>query len=202
MLVDQLINRPIYYFTYILFKKNLMSHKDIRIVKYGMQVVFSETLKLLMLILCFGVVGKLSEFLLALTILLLIRSYSGGIHFNTFMGCFSFTLGFFLLSVTVLPVVDYINYPSIYVAIIPISALIIYLYSPMPSKHRPISNKRIYYKNKIIATIMTVAIYSTILLLPLISNLKAIGIWTIVLQAIQLIIAGGVKNEKKAFRNG
>ncbi|QUI25113.1 accessory gene regulator B family protein [Vallitalea pronyensis] len=202
MLVDQLINRPIYYFTYILFKKNLMSHKDIRIVKYGMQVVFSETLKILMLVLCFGVVGKLPEFFLSLTILILIRSYSGGIHFSTFMRCFSFTLVFFLLSVTVLPVVDYINNPSIYVAIVPLSTLIIYLYSPMPSKHRPISNKRIYYKNKAIATLLTVAIYSAILLLPLDSHLKTIGIWTIVLQAIQIMIAGGVKNEKKAIRNG
>lgn len=200
MFIDYLINRPIYYFTYILFTRKLMSHRDIRIVKYGMQVVFSETLKILFLLLCFGTIGKIPEFLLALTILSLTRTYSGGLHFNTFNKCLLFTTAFFVMNIMILPNISIINSSFIFIIIVPLSILFMYLYSPIPSEHRPISSKKLYYKNKIIATVMTVAIYILLYIIPFNEHLKLIGIWTITLQVLQLII-GGIINEKKVIFN-
>lgn len=144
----------------------------------------------------FGLTGMLNEFLFALVILLLIRPYSGGIHFDSFMGCFLFTIGFFILNVAILPSLHYLNNPSIFMAIFPISSLIIYLYSPMPSKHRPINNKKIKYKYKYIATFSAVTIYLSLLVIDINPEFRAIGLFTINLQAIQLLIGGGVSSEK------
>ncbi|GMQ64742.1 hypothetical protein AN2V17_39800 [Vallitalea sp. AN17-2] len=66
----------------------------------------------------------------------------------------------------------------------------------MPSKHRPIKNKKIKNKYKFLATFFTVAIYSALLLTNIDPTFKAIGLWTINLQAIQLLIGGGVTREK------
>ncbi|WP_339365368.1 accessory gene regulator ArgB-like protein [Vallitalea maricola] len=191
-----LIDRPINVLTYHLYKNTLIPHKNIRVMRYGIYVLYSEFVKLAILTIFFSLIGMLNEFLFALVILLLIRPYSGGIHFNSFMGCFLFTIGFFILNVAILPSLNYINNPSIYIVLFPINLLIIFLCSPMPSKHRPIKNKKIKNKYKFLATFFTVAIYSALLLTNIDPTFKAIGLWTINLQAIQLLIGGGVTREK------
>ncbi|GMQ56046.1 hypothetical protein AN1V17_04380 [Vallitalea sediminicola] len=66
----------------------------------------------------------------------------------------------------------------------------------MPSKHRPIKNKKIKNKYKFLATFFTATIYLALLLIELDPTYKAIGLWTINLQATQLLIGGGVTREK------
>lgn len=195
-----LIDRPVNVLTYNLYKNTDIPHKNIRIMRYGIYALYSELAKVVMLMLFFGFIGKLNEFLFALVVLMLIRPYSGGLHFNSFMGCFIFTFGFFILNIAILPSLSYINNPSIYIAFLPISSLIIFLCSPMPSIHRPISNEKIKKKYKYMATSFTVAIYLTLLLIDISPILKAIGLWTIILQAIQLLIGGCIASEifKKA----
>lgn len=191
-----LIDRPINVLTYKLYKETLIPHKNIRVMRYGIYALYSECVKLAILIIFFSLIGTLNEFLFALVILLLIRPYSGGIHFNSFMGCFLFTFGFFILNVAILPSLNYINNPSVYIVLYPISLLIIFLCSPMPSKHRPIKNKKIKNKYKFLATFFTATIYLALLLIELDPVYKAIGLWTINLQATQLLIGGGVTREK------
>ncbi|WP_458783647.1 accessory gene regulator ArgB-like protein [Vallitalea sediminicola] len=191
-----LIDRPIKVLTYKLYKETLIPHKNIRVMRYGIYALYSECVKLAILIIFFSLIGTLNEFLFALVILLLIRPYSGGIHFNSFMGCFLFTFGFFILNVAIIPSLNYINNPSVYIVLYPISLLIIFLCSPMPSKHRPIKNKKIKNKYKFLATFFTATIYLALLLIELDPTYKAIGLWTINLQATQLLIGGGVTREK------
>lgn len=189
-----LIDKPVNVLTYKLYKYSDIPHKNIRIMRYTICALYSELTKIVILLLFFGIIGKLYEFLFAFFVLMLIRPYSGGIHFNSFMGCLLFTLIFFILITAILPSYSYINNPSIYMALFPISSLIIYLYSPMPSKHRPITNKKIKKKFKCLATLFSVAIYIILLLININPTFKAIGLWTIILQATQLLVKGCIVN--------
>ncbi|GKX28530.1 hypothetical protein SH1V18_10100 [Vallitalea longa] len=194
-----LIDRPVNVLTYNLYKNTDIPHKNIRIMRYGIYALYSELAKIVILMLFFGFIGKLNEFLFALVVLMLIRPYSGGLHFNSFMGCFLFTFGFFVLNVAILPSLPSLSYiynPSIYIAFLPISSLIMLLCSPMPSKYRPISDKQIKKKYKYLATLFTVAIYIILLLINISPLLKAIGLWTIILQATQLLIGACIASEK------
>ncbi len=190
-----IIKRSIYYFTYIAYKNNLMSHQDIRKMQYGMEVVFNDISKLLIFLLLFGITGQLDKFIFAYLVLFTIRSFSGGLHFYTWLQCFLFSFGFFSLVVLALPNINLINSKPIYIALMSVSLPIIIFFSPMPSKYRPIHNKKRKMIGKLTALILT--ILWLLLLYFKFNDYMSYGIWTIFLLSIQLIIGHLIKIKAK-----
>lgn len=65
-------------------------------VEYSLQVIVGELLKLLGLCIVFMFLGKVQAFFIALLTIAPLRIFIGGLHMKTKIGCFSFSLVFFL----------------------------------------------------------------------------------------------------------
>lgn len=178
-------------------EKKLLSDEDISKMKYGMQVTLNEAIKTLIILLFFITIGRLNDFILAFLILATIRSYAGGIHFYTWTSCFLFSSTFFMLSIIVLPNMPAINNTLFYYIITIYSILMTLLFAPKTSKHRPITQKKYIYKAKWTALIMTLAWLLILFTIFKYSQMFSRGIWTVTLLNFQLMISGGLNNEKK-----
>lgn len=174
-------------FTYKLYKQNLFTHQQIKEIKYGMEVMFSELSKFITYIVIFSLLGKTYEFVIVSLILFSLRGYSGGIHFYKYSLCFIFSFIFMLLPIIILPLIDLPFYA--YYILSFFSILIIYIYSPITSVYRPIQSKKrkIFFKY-LSLTVSTLWIIILFVFLRDSQVFKS-GIWIIVLQALQLILA-------------
>ncbi len=124
-------------FAYKIYKEKLLSHGDIRKMKYAMTVLWNELVKFIMLLIIFSVLDKRNLFLFSLCLLFPIRTFSGGLHFKSSFTCFIMSLIFFLLPIVVLPNLFTMDI-NLAVIIMTVSTLIIYIYSPIASSFRPI----------------------------------------------------------------
>lgn len=178
--------RIVRYFIYTLWKQKIFSHLEIRKIKYSLEVILNELLKLVVLILIFASLKSLEVLLFSLVFLIPIRIFSGGIHFESSFKCLIFTAGFFLLILAFYPLLPSKN-PSLYFLSF-ISLTLITIFSPAPNEYRPnvVQKNRATYKMLAFA----ITLGSLALLYLLIESQKyfAVGFITIMLQATQLII--------------
>lgn len=180
--------RLIRLFCYEVYRSKILSHSDLRKMRYGMEVIFNEMTKILILLALFTVLNKLMVFLFSLIIIITIRCSSGGLHFKKNFSCLLLSAVFFSITVyspDYLPIglLKY-SYLALVLSIGSIGAL-----SPITSVNRPIRSKRKQQELKATAVTLTV-FWSYILLFKTQSPaLMGCGIVTIVLQALQLIIS-------------
>src|SRR6056297_1027840 len=93
------------------------------------------------------VLGLLAESMVFLVTYILIRTYAGGYHAKTQLGCYIFST----VAVTVIPLgIKYIIFSCfIYLIAALISATIIYVFSPIENINKPLSKKeKILYGKK------------------------------------------------------
>ncbi|AKL95834.1 accessory gene regulator B [Clostridium aceticum] len=182
-------------FAYKIYKEKLLSNSDIRKMKYAMKVIWSELEKFIIFLLFFVVLNKVPLFLFSFAVLLSIRSFSGGLHFENNLPCFITSFGFFSLTVFILP---HLFTMTIHTALILtlVSIIIISYRSPRPSSFRPILNKkrkRILKYLSLFSTLLWIFVLFKFLLIYN-KTFFACGIWSIFLQASQLSIG---KEEKQ-----
>ncbi len=180
-------------FAYKIYKEKLLSHGDIRKMKYAMTVIWNELIKFIVLLIVFSLFDKISLFLFCLCLLMPIRIFSGGLHFESGVICFIVSLSFFALAVLILPYLFNMTINMATILMI-LSVLIIYLYSPMASRFRPILNKKRKVILKHLSLFFTLlCVYVLFEFIYIYNNTFFVsGIWTICLQALQLIIRKGV----------
>lgn len=174
-------------FVYAVYHRKIMSHKRLREMKYGMEVIFHELFKTLILLLIFTIMNKLNYFLFSLVILSTIRCFSGGLHFHTNLNCLLFSIIFFT-AISYSPIylpVEFLQYRYLVLAL---SIGVIGVISPIASFNRPIKSKRKLWKLKFTAVLFTV-FWAYVLLFHIQEPaIISCGIITIVLQASQLIV--------------
>ncbi|MDK2810956.1 MAG: accessory regulator [Petroclostridium sp.] len=110
-------------------------------MKYAMTVVWNEVIKLAALLALFFMLNKTYEFLFCFSILLSIRTFSGGLHFENNFACFAASAVFFCIVILYLPFLFTVTI-GISIILMIISTGIISIYSPTPSPNRPIINKK------------------------------------------------------------
>jgi accessory gene regulator B len=172
-------------FTYFLFKKKMFCHADIRKIRYGTEVIINEFLKLILLIALFILLGNIAYLFFSLFILLSIRSFSGGIHFNTNMKCFLFTAIYFIITCKfsiILPDLSAV----IYYFTAMVCVVIIALLSPITSINRPIISKQKYQRNRFLAVSMTILWLVVLINIRNNTILFNCGLSTILLHTLQL----------------
>ena len=93
-------------------------------ITYSLKVLLDEVEKILILIVAFGVMGQLREFLTALFTIGAIRMFVGGSHQKTFMGCliFSFAIMYSIIfiasKINIVLIAENIIYVTICVVIL------------------------------------------------------------------------------------
>lgn len=176
-------------------KENLLSEKDLKIMRYGMTTVLSETFKTIFFILFFSVLGFFSEVILCILILLTLRTLTGGIHLSSFWKCFFFSFSMLILPIIILPKLIELN-KEIRDIILLVSVVMVTLFSPVLSIKKPnrsLLKIRIYKA----LSIISICIWSYSLnYIKIFFDVKNIGIWFILILASQLPIGRRIyKNE-------
>ena len=183
-------------FSSMMHKKNIMlNEEDILKFQYGIEVFLYESIKIILISLFFYVLDQIEPFIFSFLILWSIRSFSGGLHFTKMIHCFTFSIGFFMVNLFVLPNISLFNNFKTYLFLCPISLFIIYFFSPITSKYRPITKSSHKKRAKHISLAMAI-IWFTLLFIPLKnSTLFITGVWTIFLQSLQLLLSGVMEDE-------
>lgn len=154
-------------------------------IEYGLQIVKSEGIKLLILAFFYILTGKLKIFLFCVSILIPVRIFSGGLHMKSHLTCFLFSFCFFALPIFLLPKISLSAQGYRWILIV--SIILIIICAPVVSPQKAVSSgRKIKYKliSALAVTIIGSFIYRFYLL-----NYQHSGIWTIALQSIQLIFA-------------
>jgi len=163
-------------------------------INYSLKVILNETFKIIILFSIFASIRKLDYFMFSFIILTSIRSFSGGIHFNTFTTCLSFTILFFLTTCVFFTHLPKINlFFSLIIIIFTITIIIVK--SPKPSENRPIKNKERKCYLKLISLFITIVWLNILFFYIKDIHYFNCGLGTIFIQAIQLLKKGS-NNEK------
>lgn len=156
-------------------------------IKYAMEVVKSESIKMILLFCFYTMLHLTSLFLFCMVLLLPVRVFSGGLHMKTNITCFIFSFIFFLLSILLLPLIltpDWVDY-----LLLATSLIIICICSPVATSQKPIVTKEKYFKCKSMAIVTSILAILILLMLDGQPLYQQCGIWVIFLQALQLAIA-------------
>nr|WP_207651895.1 accessory gene regulator B family protein [Clostridium acidisoli] len=165
-----------------------ISDKDNEKINYAIIAILSESVKFIFLFFLFFILHRLKFFIFSLIILMSIRNFSGGLHFKTFNKCLLFSVTVFIMTSLLAPMIP--RLPNlIYYFFCFISVLIIFIKSPCTSPKRPIRNNKKKYRLKVISTISSIICLILLVVVRNNNSLVNCGFVTILIQAIQLILA-------------
>ncbi|NLL82165.1 MAG: accessory gene regulator B family protein [Tissierellia bacterium] len=167
-------------------------------LKYSLDVIITDTSKLLILLIIFSIFGKLREFVFSTLTLLSIRPFTGGLHFDNYLSCLIFTSIFFSF---VILLHNFLPLGSFSILIFVLSFIIILTTAPIIHKNRPSYSKSKRTSFKVMGLVVVTLHFLLYLLAPKNPYLN-ISIWVFGLQSIQLLIKKGVDTfEKKNIKN-
>lgn len=128
----------------------------------------------------------LDAYAVVMITLLLLRSYSGGLHFHTYMGCLIATTCYFSLAILILP---QITVPfSVKMLCLVFCMILCDRVGPVTSEYRPpLAPDRITHFRNI--TITLIFLFIVIFCLIPEHPYTTIGFWVIILHSLQLVIA-------------
>lgn len=152
--------------TDMLLKNRTIKKEDYDIYFYGMQIVYSTTLKSIGLILSAYVLGIMVEMIVFLFCFAWLRKYAGGRHTDSYLTCFLSTLA--LSAIPILIVVNVAALQTIYFIIgsFIIAILLILKYAPVDTPNKPIyeEQRKILHKKSIY---LSISLYIIIIILYL-----------------------------------
>ncbi|WP_242965200.1 accessory gene regulator ArgB-like protein [Petroclostridium xylanilyticum] len=156
-------------------------------MKYAMTVVWNEAIKFVALLALFLMLNKTYEFLFCFAILISIRIFSGGLHFESNFACFIASIVFFCIIILYLPFLFAVT-TGVSIILMLISICIIFICSPVPSPNRPIISKKRKRHLRYLSVFFTLAWIFILYKFIHDYTFFECGIWTISLQAFQLLI--------------
>lgn len=165
-----------------------INDKDNQKIKYALTCILGELLKFIFLIFIFSIIHTLVFFGVSLIILILIRTFSGGLHFNTFNKCLLFSIIVFIFTSLLAPLLP--RLPSLaYYFLGVFSIILIFVESPNPSFKRPIKDKKRRYSLKIISSFLSIFCLIILFFFQNDTSILNCGFFTILIQSFQLKFA-------------
>lgn len=147
--------------TYWLLDENIIEKEDIEIYKYGIQQGLFTIINSGITLLTGFVLGVFAQSITLLLSYIPLRMYAGGVHARTATRCFIYT---HIINLSLLLSVKWISTPNFVLwFIIVFAVIIIYIFSPIEAKNKPLSKEEFQiYGNKarrILATLFCIAIF-------------------------------------------
>lgn len=157
-----------------------------KLLKYLYQCILSEGSKIILFSIFALKCNIFIEFLVALLMLMLLRTNGGGIHCKHYTSCF--ILSFVMLFGSII-LASHILLPGLFIKLIIIACIIIgYRNVPITSANRPAASDALIKKCKRNTLIIISCYFILICIIP--NNLyNNIGFWTITMHILQLLIA-------------
>lgn len=167
-------------------QKTLTPEYKLRLKNYYKKCIISEGSKLILFSLIFDLLSLFKEYLIALLILLVLRTNGGGLHCKKYRSCFllsfSMILGNIVLAHYFAPTLKVLC--IVLLICLPVMMVLV----PITSAYRPNLSTKIVKKSKIITFIFILFfILCSCTIAP--DILRNIGFWTIIMHTGQLILA-------------
>lgn len=128
------------------------------IYQYGIEITISSMLNVTLVLLCSLVLGNILAGLLYLFIFIFLRSFTGGYHATTYFRCNLTIVLTFIITFFAYNIISGCQL-SIYICgtLALVSLIPIILFSPVPNKHKPLSDKQ-RKKSSVLSIIIALAL--------------------------------------------
>ena len=128
-----------------LFNHGVIAEEDKDIYVYGFQLLISFLFSTSLVLLIGAVLGKIAETLAFLIVYILLRSFSGGYHANSYAVCTIVTVSVYLIVILMssLVNVNLIAYLSLFI----LGIILLALMAPVRHPNKKISSKFSYFKS-------------------------------------------------------
>lgn len=167
-------------------------------VRYAIEVILSESTKLVLLLMLFGIVHRLEPFLISLAFFMSFRFFSGGFHFESYWGCFFGSVALFSGIIGIQSILMSVSFSPEYIKGFLIgSGLLVTVLSPVPSQKRPIPRSEYPARRRRVFGILSALIAGTWIYAPL--STQALLVATLLLYALQLLIGGIIYENKTNY---
>lgn len=161
-------------------------------IRYTVASILSEISKLILMGFFFALTGYFTQYIIAITVLLVLRTCTGGLHFKHYFSCLAVSFIILFLGVCVLP--HFIFPRPLYFAFLLVCVAINYLFAPIVSSYRPIPNGIRIRKSKR-QSFGIITIYALIMFIVPTNLYIVTGFWIIMLQSFQLLVAKLIRKE-------
>ena len=195
---DKLFQRVVSKCLIVLQKDLEKSNEQMQKINFALSTILSEAIKILLLVIFFGYIHKLNLFMVCLFALLMLRSFVGGSHRETILGCFFQSLVTFT---TIIYLSEKIRLFYLKNIVVIIAMLGICFFSPCISRKRAnMYSEARKQKFKVNALCSIIVLYT-------ISEMNGetyvnIILWVFLLQTIELIVVAIVKNIGRRMKHG
>ena len=176
---------------------NLSELNSIKL-RYSLELVIGDLSKCIILLGLFSILGRAADYLYSSLALLMLRSFTGGLHFKTYIKCMIFTGFFFCISILLKTHIS-LNFTILSTLFI-LSSSIIILFAPLCAKSRPDYSSQKRNQFKFISIILLSFHFISYLFAsknPYLIN----SVWVMSLQSFQILIAKGVNVHEKGNVN-
>ena len=176
-----------------MIKNNVISKdtEEIEFYRYGIEITLSSLINITLISIIGIVTDYTFESMMFLVVFIIMRSFTGGYHANTYIKCNLVTSISFVILLLIFKIIRHISLKSIILIAI-FQVVTIVLLAPIENKNKPIENRTVY---KIISTVLSVVLSAiSIVLIIKGVDLGLIILLTLALVSIFIIYARFMKN--------
>lgn len=153
--------------TSAMISSGTVKEEDREVYQYSIEVVAAVLINILSSVVLFSVFGMLIECLLFFAIFFPLRTYSGGHHMASHLGCYLLSMLIMLLVIICIRIIPEGTYFASSVLLVAFSSMTIILFSPIEDRNRPIDEiERPIYRRKSLK-VLAVELLAFLLLLIL-----------------------------------
>lgn len=159
------------------------------IYRYGIEITISSILNILLILVCSLIVKNILAGIVYLFVFISLRTFSGGYHATTYFRCNLILVVTFIVTYFFYKVIAFYNSPiSICEAIALLNLIPIALFSPVPNKHKPLSEKQKKVSYELSLIIASVLSLGGIILIVLKIYIGTMIILTVTMVSVLIII--------------
>ena len=107
-------------------------------IRYAVVSILSEISKIIIMGIFFSYIHYFPQYLVAIAVLLTLRTCTGGLHFKHYFSCFLVSLGIIFAGVCVLPLIPVAR--PLYFILLLGCIIVNYFLAPIVSSYRPVPN--------------------------------------------------------------
>lgn len=175
--------------TNYLYSEGTISAEDKELYQYGFFLLFSRIMFLLVTLFVGLAANVFWESLLFYVMFSVLRGYAGGVHASSEFACDILSTGTFIISVSCIRIMKYLDWTSVAVFLTIIGGLIILIFAPMDTDAKSLKDteRRYFRKVCIILTILYISLAVIFMIIKVLNLLYTISI-CVALEAVLLLI--------------
>lgn len=166
-------------------KRKEMSETQAVAVTYGIELLFNSLFKLIGLLLLGIIFHRTWDVILSIGCFSLLRSFAGGVHMKTSLGCFLSMVCVWILSCVGAEYITYLPL-AVMIALTVLIVALIKRYAPFFTQNNPITDEKILRKKNIGAVVTASALLAIIWLVP-VWRLKMIMLIPVTLETLSML---------------